>query len=194
MSYKIYTKTGDKGETGLFGGQRVSKDDLRVEAYGAVDELNAHLGAARTLSEDTKLHELLGSFQNDLFQLGSDLATPEEEKTDRGKVTIRRTTPEQFLRLEGLIDEYESELAPLTQFILPGGTPLASSLHVCRVVCRRAERRCVTLLNSVAVEGVASVHEPSLIYLNRLSDLLFVLARVANSRANVEDIPWNQPR
>ena len=190
MTFRIYTKTGDSGDTGLFGGQRVSKDDLRVEAYGTVDELNAQLGVARTLCTESDLDLSILDFQNDLFQLGADLATPISEKTERGKASVRRTSQDQILRLEKLIDGFEEELPPLTRFILPGGTPFSSSLHVCRVVCRRAERRCVSLMHSLAEEGGAKAHSESLIYLNRLSDLLFVLARVANRRAGVEDIPW----
>ncbi len=190
MTFRIYTKTGDTGDTGLFGGQRVSKDDLRVEAYGTVDELNAYLGVARTLCSEIDLDAEMLGFQNDLFQLGADLATPVSEKTERGKVSIRRTSQERSVRLERLIDKYEEELAPLTRFILPGGTPFSSSLHVCRVVCRRAERRCVSLTRSLSATGEPSSHLECLIYLNRLSDLLFVLARVANKRSGVEDVPW----
>lgn len=193
MSFKIYTKTGDDGKTGLFGGQRVRKDDLRVEAYGDVDELNAHLGVARALCNDPELDAVLSAFQNDLFQLGADLATPESEKTERGKSFVHRTSVEDVVRLEALIDKFEAELPPLTRFILPGGAPLSASLHVCRVVCRRAERKCVTLLKSISdEERPLSIHQQSLIYLNRLSDLLFVLCRVANSRQKVEDVPWEQ--
>lgn len=190
MTVRIYTKTGDKGDTGLFGGQRVAKDDLRVEAYGTTDELNAVIGVAHATCTDPELCGLLLSLQADLFQLGSDLATPPEEKTQRGRATIRRISTEDSERLESLIDRWESELEPLRTFILPGGHPSAAALHQARAVCRRAERRTVTLMRSNASTEEPLVSEHVLIYLNRLSDLLFVLARAANRRHCVSDTPW----
>ena len=187
---KIYTRTGDDGDTGLFGGQRVHKDDLRVEAYGTVDELNAVLGVTRThiTFNDGDLDALLQTIQNDLFGLGSDLATPDEKDTDKGRIHITRVAPSQVAYLESQIDHYEGELPPLTNFILPGGSPFAASLHVGRVVCRRAERHCVTLARAHA--ETAPLNPDVIRYLNRLSDLLFVLCRVANKRRDVPDVVW----
>lgn len=191
MSLRIYTRTGDKGDTGLFGGQRVRKDDARVEAYGTVDELNAVLGIARSQAEDPELRETIASFQDRLFAVGADIATPMETATQRGRVSIERISSERVEALEHLIDRFEAELPPLTRFILPGGGGLAAALHHARVVCRRAERRCVTLA-SLEAEAESPALNPEVIrYLNRLSDLLFVLARVANCRQGVEDIVWN---
>lgn len=191
MASHIYTRTGDQGDTGLFGGRRVRKDHLRVEAYGTVDELNTLLGVAQAACRDEELSALLLSFQNTLFQLGSDLATPPDEKTRRGAVTVHRVETGRVAHLEALIDQYEAELPPLRNFILPGGDCLAASLHHCRAVCRRAERRCVTLLHSEETEEQPALNSEALRYLNRLSDLLFVLARVANRRQGLEDIVWN---
>jgi cob(I)alamin adenosyltransferase len=179
---KIYTKTGDAGETGLFGGQRVTKDALRVQAYGTVDECNATLGVARTATSDAELDELLGAIQNQLFTVGADLATP------GGSPNIPRIGDDEVAFLEAAIDRLEAGLAPLKQFILPGGSPAAAQLHVARTVCRRAERWVVSL----AREEVVNLQ--LLAYLNRLSDLLFVLARAANARAGVDDVPWSSPR
>jgi cob(I)alamin adenosyltransferase len=190
MASHIYTRTGDAGETGLFAGKRVWKDHVRVEAYGTVDELNTLLGVAQAQCSDEELHGLLLSFQHTLFQLGADLATPSDEKTRRGSVTIQRIETERVERLEALIDRYEAELSPLRNFILPGGTPLAAALHHCRAVCRRAERRCVTLQLNEATPEQPALNSEALRYLNRLSDLLFVLARVANKRSGADDIPW----
>jgi cob(I)alamin adenosyltransferase len=187
---RIYTKTGDRGDTGLFGGQRVPKDDLRVEAYGTADELNAVLGIAASSCTDPELSRLILALQEDMFQLGSDVATPMDEKTQRGRTTIRRMSAEDIARLEGLIDRWENELEPLQTFILPGGHPTAAALHQARAVCRRAERRCVTLMRSSTPSGQPAVSGNVLVYLNRLSDLLFVLARAANRRHCVADTPW----
>jgi cob(I)alamin adenosyltransferase len=180
---KIYTRTGDAGETGLFGGGRVPKDALRVEAYGEVDELNALLGWVRTLTRDDELNRRLGVLQADLFALGAHLATPPARE--------RRRRPElpplpdgRPGEMEQWIDDADVQLPPLRHFVLPGGTPDAAALHVARTVCRRAERRVVALARAEDVE-------PSiLVYLNRLSDLLFALARLANHRAGVPDTPW----
>jgi cob(I)alamin adenosyltransferase len=190
MSTRIYTKTGDRGETGLFGGRRVAKDDARVEAYGTADELNAVLGVALSQCTDQELAADLRSIQEDLFQLGADLATPPDESTRRGRISIRRIDSASAERLEGMIDRWEAQLPPLQTFILPGGHPVAAALHQARAVCRRAERRCVTLRRSEAEGAAPDVPDMVAIYLNRLSDLLFVLSRAANSRHGVADVPW----
>jgi cob(I)alamin adenosyltransferase len=180
---KIYTKTGDAGQTGLFAGARVAKDDPRIEAVGAVDELNAALGVARTAELPAKLDAVLATLQNELFDVGAELATPEPEKAN-----ISRTTAEQIARLEAMIDQHEAELEPLTQFILPGGTSAAAQLHLARTVCRRAERRVLTL----AATSQQPVSSQLLAYLNRLGDLLFVLARSANHAAGQAEIKWQK--
>jgi cob(I)alamin adenosyltransferase len=179
---KIYTKTGDKGETGLFGGERVSKKSLRIEAYGTIDELNSFIGVAVTEVKNADIKVLLEKIQNDLFSIGSDLATPMTEKNL--KLNIKRVPEEMFSRLEKEIDRFEEKLEPLRNFILPGGTRGASLIHVCRTVCRRAERL-VTALKET--EGI---NDNILIYLNRLSDLMFVLSRYENSDAGKSDIKW----
>ncbi len=189
MATRIYTRTGDSGDTGLFGGRRVAKDDVRVEAYGDVDELNATLGVARALGPDPEIEALLGRIQNDLLQVGSDLATPSDGPETAGKSTIIRVSGKLATTLEAAIDRFESELPALRQFVLPGGHPVAAALHFSRTVCRRAERRCVALQRSSDSGDAAN---PEVIrYLNRLSDLLFVLARTANQRAGVPDVKWN---
>ena len=175
---KIYTKTGDAGETGLFGGGRVPKDDPRVQAYGHVDELNATLGFAAALEPADFEPEFLQAVQRDLFLIGAELATPNAAKV-RDKVTTERVEA-----IERLIDKHEAELAPLKNFILPGGTPKAAALHVARTTCRRAERAVVTLGRDEQINATI-IH-----YLNRLSDLLFVLARAVNKQAGRADIVW----
>ncbi|MDQ2730257.1 MAG: cob(I)yrinic acid a,c-diamide adenosyltransferase [Armatimonadota bacterium] len=180
---KIYTKTGDAGETGLFGGQRVSKSSRRVEAYGAVDELNAQVGWAGALLHHLPLQEELKMIQSDLLSLGADLATPEDTGAGAAARTVR-VGPDRAVRLENLIDRWEAETTPLTQFILPGGSQGAAAIHLCRVVCRRAERRVVELAQSEAVNTAI------IVYLNRLSDLFFVLARWINAREGVEEPVW----
>lgn len=179
---KIYTRRGDGGETDLFGGPRVGKDDLRVEAYGAVDETNAALGAALAVSPSEDLADLGREIQSRLFDLGGTLATPDPER--RRKSAVPEVSTEDVETLESAIDRLESELEPLKRFILPGGTAAAAAFHVARTVCRRAERRCVALHREEPVD------EPSLRYLNRLSDLLFVMARVENHRVGVTDVEW----
>lgn len=186
---KIYTGTGDAGETGLYGGQRVGKDDLRVEAYGTVDEANALLGVAAVYLNDPALRELVTRLQNELFVLGSDLATPLARDESAGKSIVPRIEAVHGTALEGLIDAFEAELSPLRQFILPGGSPGSAALHVARAVVRRAERRTVTLSRAAPND----INPETLRYLNRLADLLFVLARVANARAGVADVPWTRP-
>jgi cob(I)alamin adenosyltransferase len=183
MTMKIYTKTGDEGDTGLFGGGRVGKDDPRVEAYGAVDELNASLGMARAVELMPRIDEVLVPVQRDLFAIGALLATPDREKMAE-QLAKARVDDERIAELERAIDAGERELEPLRSFILPGGTPKAAALHVARTVCRRAERRVVTLRRDVELPQLV------VIYLNRLSDLLFVLARVANTRAGAGEVTW----
>lgn len=177
---KIYTKTGDAGQTSLFGGTRVSKSDPRVAAYGDVDELNAHLGLARTTTNDAELAAELLRLQRDLFALGAQLADPGEKIASHvSKAVLRDGDVE---RLEQLIDTLDAELPPLRHFILAGGSPGGAALHVARAVCRRAERGMVALdppIDSVLLK-----------YINRLSDLLFVLARTANQRAGAEESRW----
>jgi cob(I)alamin adenosyltransferase len=184
---KIYTKTGDGGETGLFGGSRVSKADPRVAAYGDVDELNAHLGFARATllaADDTELAVMLEQIQRDLFAVGARLADPGHKIADR--VTKAAVSPADITRLEGWIDAMESALPPLRRFILAGGSQPGAALHVGRTICRRAERAMVALL-----AGDKDAFEPDLlIYVNRLSDLLFVMARRANQRAGTPEIEW----
>ena len=180
---KIYTKTGDKGETGLFGGGRVPKDDPRVEAYGDVDELNAVIGMARAVELMSRIDEVLVPVQRDLFAIGALLATPDREKMAQ-HLQKARIDEHRIAELEQAIDDAESELEPLRAFILPGGTPKAAALHVARTVCRRAERNVVRLQHAVELPELA------VIYLNRLSDLLFTLARLANKRAGAGEVTW----
>jgi cob(I)alamin adenosyltransferase len=183
---KIYTKTGDSGETGLFGGTRVSKADPRVGAYGDVDELNAHLGfvrAALLTAGDEELGAMLEQIQKDLFALGARLADPGHRIADR--VMKAAVTPADIARLEEWIDALESVLPPLGRFILAGGSQAGASLHVARTVCRRAERAMVALR-----VGRNGFEADLLIYVNRLSDLLFVMARRANMRAGTPEIEW----
>ena len=176
---KIYTKTGDAGETGLFGGPRVRKDHTRIEAFGTVDELNSHLGLIRTLPSAAPFDPLLRRVQGELFDLGAQLATP--------GAAVERIGPKHVDALERAIDAHEERLEPLSSFILPTGTPLAAAIHVARTVCRRAERRVVKL----AAEPGTSIPANAIEYLNRLGDLLFVLARFANHAAGVPDDPWH---
>jgi cob(I)alamin adenosyltransferase len=176
---KIYTRTGDGGATTLFDGTRIAKSDPRVDAYGDVDEANAVVGVVRAEGLDADLDELLAEVQRDLFALGSRLADPAERIADR--VTKIALGPADVTKLEEWIDKYETELTPLRRFILPSGTRAAAALHLARTVCRRAERRMVAL---------AVLEVEFLAYMNRLSDLLFVLARVVNHRAGVAEAEW----
>lgn len=178
---KIYTKTGDGGETSLFGGGRVPKDDARVEAYGAVDELNAALGAVRALAPVPEIDGELARIQAELFAVGAELATPVDARARGSLPGVRGEWAE---ALERQMDRWDAELPPLTAFILPGGTPVAAALHVARSTCRRAERRTVTLAHLTHVDPAV------VIYLNRLSDFLFEAARAANLRAGVAETPW----
>lgn len=179
---KIYTKTGDGGETSLFGGERVSKASVRIEAYGAVDELNSFIGLAITEAYNSSVKEILLKIQNQLFIVGSDLATPKTGKTSKFK--IQRVTPKFYKDIEKAIDHYDAQLESLKNFILPGGSKCASLLHVCRTTARKAERRVVTLNNTVNLGGNI------IIFLNRLSDLFFVLARYENKCSGHSDIKW----
>ncbi len=178
---KIYTKTGDDGLTGLLGPGRVPKDCPRIEAYGTVDELNASLGLARAAGVDTGADDLLSRIQDDLFVVGSALADPAPDGP-----FFQALNADRIAILERAIDALDAELPPLTKFILPGGTVGAAQLHLARTICRRSERAVVRLIHQ---DGQHVAHE-ILVYLNRLSDLLFVLARAVNHRAGVADIPW----
>jgi cob(I)alamin adenosyltransferase len=172
---KIYTRTGDHGETSLFGGSRVPKNDPRIDAYGTVDELNSHLGVVRSVWASSPLDDTLAAVQNDLFDLGAKLAAPGNER-------ISGIAPDRAAALEQSIDAMEAELEPLRNFILPGGSPAAAHLHVARTVCRRAERLVVGIQES----------DEAIRYLNRLSDFLFVAARFANHRHGVTDVEWRK--
>jgi cob(I)alamin adenosyltransferase len=177
---RIYTRTGDKGETSLVGGARVSKDSVRVDAYGNVDELNSVLGVARAFLNDKELDRILEEIQVDLFVVGADLASKPEAERD-----IPRISEERIVAMEKTIDRFEEELISLKAFILPGGGAAGSLLHNARTVARRAERRVVTLSKT------EPVNEQVIPYMNRLSDLLFVMARVANHRENKAETEWH---
>jgi len=181
---KVYTRGGDTGETALFGGERVRKDLPRVEAYGCVDELNAGLGIVRATGVDSGLDAWLGTIQSALFDVGGELATPDVEKLEAKGQSIPRVGAAEVAELEAWIDQLEEELDPLRNFVLPGGAPAAAQLHSARTVCRRAERRVVTLAASEKISEVV------IRYLNRLSDLLFVMARAVNHRAGVAEPNW----
>jgi cob(I)alamin adenosyltransferase len=178
---KIYTRTGDSGDTGLFDGTRVSKADPRVSTYGDVDELHAWLGFVRALSLDDEMNGMLEQIQRDLFALGARLADPAHRIAAR--VTKAAVTSDDIARLEGWIDHLETELPPLRRFILAGGSQAGASLHVARTVCRRAERAMVSL-------GPDAFEPELLVYINRLSDLLFVMARAVNRRAGAAETEW----
>lgn len=179
---KLYTKTGDQGTTSLFGGQRVSKASLRVEAYGTVDETNSVIGLVRTQTAGFQREDdLLKSIQNDLFVLGADLATP---VTATGPSQVPRISDLHIKEIEKQIDFYQAACPPFRFFVLPGGTPLAAHLHVARTVCRRAERIVVQLSES------SPEFENIIVYLNRLSDLLFILARFVNLQTGVSETEW----
>lgn len=181
MGFKIYTKTGDDGTTGLVGGNRVSKSNLRLDAYGTVDELNAYIGLLHSMINDLKIQELLLQVQNKLFVIGSKLASDEKGMAITSSLDC---SGKDIQVLEKAIDEYDAELPALTQFILPGGSVLVSYCHVARTVCRRAERRVVQLAETTPVE------ELIVQYLNRLSDYLFVLSRKVAKDQGVKENPW----
>lgn len=182
---KIYTRTGDQGHTGLWGGKRISKDTVRIQTYGTVDECNAVIGLACALLSDSpadmRLQELLSQVQNELFVVGSDLAS------ELSLESPTRVKQESVALLETWIDSLETELPALTQFILPGGHPVAAHLHLARTVCRRAERLVVRLQHQ------EEINEAVMFYLNRLSDFLFVAARYANHVNAIPDVPWQKP-
>jgi cob(I)alamin adenosyltransferase len=180
---KIYTRTGDEGDTALFGGGRVPKDDPRVVAYGDIDELNSALGVVRATEPVELFQEVLEAIQRDLFSIGGQLATPDPSRVAKALVKAD-LSPERVSELERLMDAADQELPPLRAFILPAGTPKAAALHLARTICRRAERSVVHLAHEKEVAGLF------LVYLNRLSDLLFTLARLVNHRAGVNDVTW----
>ncbi len=180
---KIYTRTGDQGDTGLFGGGRVPKDHPRVNAYGDVDELNSAIGVVRATAGQQFFDPLLESIQRDLLSIGGHLATPDPERV-RKSLEKAALSPARVSEFEQIMDVAEETLPPLRAFVLPAGTPLAASLHQARTVCRRAERSVVHLGHTEAVS------ELFVVYLNRLSDLLFTLARLANLRDGISDVTW----
>ncbi|MCB9667970.1 MAG: cob(I)yrinic acid a,c-diamide adenosyltransferase [Alphaproteobacteria bacterium] len=181
---KVYTRTGDKGDTRLVGGRPQRKDAARIEAYGTVDELNSVLGLARTFNDDPHLEAILQQVQNDLFNVGTELATLAEDRWEG----MYRLGEADVTRLEHWIDGLNEDLEPLKEFILPGGGPVGGFLHQARTVCRRAERRTVTLLDQEPSTGTAP-----LTYLNRLSDLLFVMARWAAKAHGEPEYTWENP-
>jgi cob(I)alamin adenosyltransferase len=178
---KIYTRTGDLGETGLFDGTRVPKSDTRVDAYGEIDELNAALGMALAQDMDGDIIEMLRAVQRDLFAIGGRLADPSHRIADRVQKVV--VSSDDIARLEAWIDRLETEVPPLRRFILPGGVAAGAQLHVARTICRRAERRIVSL-------GIEGIESDLLAYVNRLSDFLFVVARVVNHRAGQPELEW----
>ena len=180
---KIYTKTGDSGDTGLFGGGRVGKDHPRVEAYGDVDELNATLGVVRAMEPMPRIDEVIVPIQRDLFSIGALLATPDREKM-KASLEKARIDDARIREVEAAIDQCEAELEPLRSFIVPGGTAKGAALHAARTVCRRAERRVVAVRHTEELPPIV------VIFLNRVSDLLFMLARVANKRAGAGEVSW----
>jgi cob(I)alamin adenosyltransferase len=179
---KVYTRTGDDGRTGLGGGQRVPKDSARIEAYGTVDELNSSIGAAIALGVVAELAEKLRAIQNELFHLGSDLCILEE---DKARMPVPRIEDRHVTALEEAMDALTEKLTPLENFVLPGGAPGAAALHVARTVCRRAERRVI------ALSRAEPVGPHTIVYLNRLSDALFVMARYENAKRGVPDVLWD---
>lgn len=184
MAFRIYTKTGDKGSTALIGGTKVSKADLRIEAYGTVDELNSHIGLCKDLMEDNNSKQTLQEIQDRLFTVGAELAVDPDKNT---KMKIPDINESDCIFLENEIDRMEEVLQPMKSFILPGGAVILSHLHIARCVCRRAERCTVRLAEQSKVEPIV------IKYLNRLSDYLFVLARFIGHLKNIPDIPW-KPR
>ncbi|AMV30772.1 Cob(I)yrinic acid a,c-diamide adenosyltransferase [Pirellula sp. SH-Sr6A] len=182
---KIYTKTGDAGTTGLFGGPRVAKNDARICAYGSIDELNAVLGLARASDLPGDMDRMIVHIQHQLFSIGAELATPNPEEHG-----LKWPAEDYVTQMEQWIDDLESQLQPLRNFILPGGTIQAAHLHVARTVCRRTEREIVSFSNSGRVSDASHI----IVFLNRLSDLLFVMARYSNHVAGIQDTRWESPR
>jgi cob(I)alamin adenosyltransferase len=180
---KIYTGFGDKGNTRLFGGEVVTKDHLRIEVYGTLDELNSVLGMVISTIKNNLINDLLTRIQNDLFRISSILATPDEESRKKLDQAFK---PDDIRFLENQIDIFDDQLEPLQNFILPGGTPGAAQMHLARTVCRRAERHLITLMKQEQIDSDIAV------YMNRLSDLLFVAARFLNHTAGVPDAPWKK--
>ena len=178
---KIYTRNGDDGSTGLFGGERVSKHHLRVRAYGAVDETNSAVGLARAATEDPSFTGPLADVQHRLFDIGADLATPGDSQHRK---KLPQITTDHLEEMEAVIDAALEEVPPLKKFVLPGGSELAARLHMARTICRRAERGCVGLA------GQEPIGDQVVPYLNRLSDMLFALARLANHRDGCGDVTW----
>lgn len=181
---KIYTKTGDNGETSLFGGNRLRKDSPRVEAYGTVDELNASFGTAASFIKDKKIRSIIENIQNDLFEIGAELADP--QKIGKNTNKLFKLNKAKVLELEKIIDQLDSRLPTLKSFIIPGGTTSSSLIQVSRSITRRAERRIISLSRK------EKINPDLLVYMNRLSDLLFVIARQLNKKANVKDIIWKK--
>lgn len=177
---KIYTKTGDDGSTGIIGGKRVSKSNQRIVAYGAVDELNSSIGIILSSKLDDDIHDILEKIQNDLFVVGADLANPNLNESSN------RITQDMVKFLETQIDKFENELTPITYFILPGGDTISSQVHLARSISRRAETHIVQLSENDAINKICQV------YINRLSDLLFVIARVINKRKMRKDVAWKK--
>lgn len=185
MSIKLYTKTGDKGQTSLLGGKKVSKADLRIEAYGNVDELNSFIGLLHDQQEvENTLKKQLSWTQNHLFNIGSILATEEDFKGFK----LPKVSEAEVNQLEKWIDEFDSEVPPLKNFILPGGHQAVSFSHVCRTVCRRTERSIISLANSAQIDPLI------LQFINRLSDYFFIFARVLSVRLKVEEVPWSSAK
>jgi len=182
---KIYTKTGDKGQTGLFGGKRVQKSSARINAYGTVDELNAAIGVALCNAIDEEVKSVLWKLQNQLFTLGADLATPLEVESKN--ISIPRVSEDDISGSEKAIDFFESQLEEIRFFILPGGSKSAAQLHLARTICRRAEREIVVLAQQ------EEINQKIVIFVNRISDLLFVLSRIENKASGIPDQKWEKP-
>jgi cob(I)alamin adenosyltransferase len=178
---KVYTKTGDKGDTSLFGGRRLPKSALRIDAYGTVDELNAHLGVVRALKPSAEVESILEQLQNQLFVLGADLATPMDTVSPK----TQRIQQDHIYNLEIIIDQIDAQLKPLQSFILPGGQLAGAQMHIARTICRRAER----LVDALGRKE--DIGNFPLVYLNRLADLLFVLARYTNILAGIPETTWS---
>lgn len=184
---RIYTRTGDQGETYLFVGGKVPKSNARIEAYGNVDELNSWLGLVLSKLKESDLRDMIARIQGDLFELGADLSSMEIDNADKKKKTVYRIRDTHTTQLEKWIDQLEKDLPPLKNFVLPNGTETAGRIHVARCVCRRAERSVVVLMS------LETINREGLKYLNRLSDLLFVMSRTVNKREGCPEVPWIPP-